>query len=646
MYLSSTVDKLDGPKNDVVKFQELLSSDGGFDFPEENICVLIDADATHEAVEAGFQKALLDRIASTNDVVVIYFSGHGSQIDDDSNDESDGKDETLVLHDSRVGGRGDFTDDYMNEWLKKLYDKTPSITLILDSCNSGTGARGGFKRRFVKPAVGTSKLVREGDGTDWAPGLLPRLSVLSAATDGTSAMEEYGVGLFTRALLDVLSSSHRITYAQVARRIPPLLRAAGTPQIAFVQGNWDSFVFQNASRKAPVSWNVKLVSPLTDNTMQIELAGPALPGMGPNAELRIYDGALQGDDLVDLTKAKGLALVNSASAFNASATVAHQPGSSPIAEGDVALLVQPSDAYEAFTLSFRPEGKKGGVSTEVATVLRKAIVSRPEIKDIVKLSDDGEFELSLDQDGSLILRGPAGELRNAIPPSDLKTQAFKLVHNLDLHARQRVFLHLKGEGGGDFVDHETLKVQVLPEAVQTACAAGTWVQALPNQEQVEPECYRTYIRVTVDPALPMPLLIGALVLSADGSIIGLPADGLQEPVQPGALIEFRSKDEPLTAISPYDVQDHILVFGTQTTNPVSWNELTRPALRRKSIAGFGALHRTLDRYTDFRKRGQMSAVESDETTWTMTSIAVRVRQRPGSPGGAEACQPQLCEVRK
>lgn len=641
-YLHPAIDKLDGPVNDANKVRDLLSGSGVYGFPDENVCMLTDEHATHAGVEAAFQNALLKRIVDKNDVVVIYFAGHGSQADDNNNDEADGNDETLILHDSRTGGRGDLLDDQLNDWLKQLDEKTENITLILDSCNSGSAARGGFKRRWSEPAKGASaRRVTGGDGIDWMPALLPGLNVLSAATDGTSAMELDGTGLFTQALVDVLSSSPRLTYAQVARRVPPLLAAAGTSQIAYVQGNLDSFVFQNTTRSAPISWTVRSVAPANDSsTIRVELTGPPLPGIGPNAELRIFDGVLQGDDLLDVTKAKGLAVVESFTGLNASATVVQPSGAPALAEGDVAIIVRPSSTYQPLTFSLRPESEAGGVSAELAGTVRQAVTSNEELKATMSVSEEGELEASLDEKGSILLVGPANEIRNAIPPSTPDRQARALTRILASHARQRVFLRLKGEVGEDFTDQETLQVQLVPESTQKACAAGTWVQAPPNSEQIIPECYETHIKVTVDARSPYPLLVGGLVLSADGSIIGFPSDGRLELIPAGSTFEFRLPR--LLAISPYDVQDQILVFGTQEKNPVRWSELTQ-VVRSAPRGPVGTLHRTLDRYIA-GKRGQISAVDGDDTTWTMTTIPIRVSQRPGSPGGPEACNPQICEA--
>ena len=61
-------------------------------------------------------------------------------------DEADGMDETTVPFDS---GRDlypnrDITDDEIFAWLRKLSARTDNITLIFDSCHSGTIDRDPF----------------------------------------------------------------------------------------------------------------------------------------------------------------------------------------------------------------------------------------------------------------------------------------------------------------------------------------------------------------------------------------------------------------------------------------------------------------------------------------------------------------------
>jgi hypothetical protein len=145
--------QLNGCINDIETIASILEEN--FGFPESNITMLRDEEAAREGILAAF-RALADRIAD-NDIAVIHYSGHGSQIRDREGDEPDGWDETIVPYDS---GRGsypnrDITDDEIYLWLLHLTEKTPHITLIFDCCNSGTISRDAFgvKSRWVEPDI-------------------------------------------------------------------------------------------------------------------------------------------------------------------------------------------------------------------------------------------------------------------------------------------------------------------------------------------------------------------------------------------------------------------------------------------------------------------------------------------------------------
>ncbi|HEY9246294.1 MAG TPA: caspase family protein, partial [Candidatus Methanoperedens sp.] len=143
--------KLDGCINDIELMAGILKNN--FGFPESNITVLRDEEATRVGILGAFN-ALSGSIGE-NDIAVIYYSGHGSQMRDREGDEPDGWDETIVPYDS---GRGsypnrDISDDEIYLWLLQLTERTPYVTLIFDCCNSGTIARDVFsnKSRWVEP---------------------------------------------------------------------------------------------------------------------------------------------------------------------------------------------------------------------------------------------------------------------------------------------------------------------------------------------------------------------------------------------------------------------------------------------------------------------------------------------------------------
>ena len=149
-YKNDNIPDLKGPPNDARRFYELLTGKNGYAFPKQNVCLLLNEQATTGEFKQLFDTALVER-ARENDVVVIFFAGHGSQARDKNGDEPDEWDETLMFHDARTDGIGDLLDDEFNQMLARLYRKTRYITVILDSCNAGTATRDPGAARFFEP---------------------------------------------------------------------------------------------------------------------------------------------------------------------------------------------------------------------------------------------------------------------------------------------------------------------------------------------------------------------------------------------------------------------------------------------------------------------------------------------------------------
>jgi metacaspase-1 len=121
-----------GCVNDAKDWRDLLVE--SFEFPADNVTVITDAEATRQAMIDGL-KGLVEG-ASEGDVLVFTSSSHGSYIGDESGDE-DTYDEVLCPYDTNVEVLSD--DD-----LRGILDRLPqgvSMTVILDSCHSGSGTR-------------------------------------------------------------------------------------------------------------------------------------------------------------------------------------------------------------------------------------------------------------------------------------------------------------------------------------------------------------------------------------------------------------------------------------------------------------------------------------------------------------------------
>ncbi|MCW5908339.1 MAG: caspase family protein [Chitinophagales bacterium] len=135
--------------NDVPLVKTALQNQG---FKTENITILQDAAATKDGIIKAFDKL----IATVNkgDIVVIHFSSHGEQIEDNNGDELDRLDETIVPYGAvyttdkskyKEYADGYFRDDDFGDKVTLLRNKLTGegdLLVLLDACHSGTGTRG------------------------------------------------------------------------------------------------------------------------------------------------------------------------------------------------------------------------------------------------------------------------------------------------------------------------------------------------------------------------------------------------------------------------------------------------------------------------------------------------------------------------
>lgn len=127
---------LRGCVNDVRDMANTLSVMGIVPATPATMQILTDVRATRAAILGGLKWLISG--ARSGDVLVFYYSGHGSQVADVSGDELDGKDETLCPHDFATAGM--ITDDVIKNSIAAL-PAGVNLDIILDSCHSGSGTR-------------------------------------------------------------------------------------------------------------------------------------------------------------------------------------------------------------------------------------------------------------------------------------------------------------------------------------------------------------------------------------------------------------------------------------------------------------------------------------------------------------------------
>jgi hypothetical protein len=128
---------LRGCVNDAQSLGSLLVSQ--FDFQAEDIHLLLDAEGVKSRVRQEWQ--WLTAGAAPGDTLVFHFSGHGSNVPDQSGDETDGRDEITCLYDMDFDDPNTYIlDDEWYEWVSQVR-RDANLIIVKDTCHSGGSSR-------------------------------------------------------------------------------------------------------------------------------------------------------------------------------------------------------------------------------------------------------------------------------------------------------------------------------------------------------------------------------------------------------------------------------------------------------------------------------------------------------------------------
>ena len=125
---------LRGCVNDVRNMQAVLNEYYGF--AKSAITVLTDYSATNKAMQSAIGSLIGN--AKKGDILLLHYSGHGSNVPDDNGDEADRRDEILCPTDL------DWKDPLRDDWLRKTFNGlNPGVdlTVVMDCCHSGSNTR-------------------------------------------------------------------------------------------------------------------------------------------------------------------------------------------------------------------------------------------------------------------------------------------------------------------------------------------------------------------------------------------------------------------------------------------------------------------------------------------------------------------------
>lgn len=165
----------------------------------------------------------------------FQYSGHGSYVRDNSGDEKDGYDEVLVPAD--VYQKGVIKDDEIfNNLIRKL-KKNVRLTMLVDSCNSGTVSDLPYKWDLNGKYEVQKKLPKR------VLKSLPHVIMISGCKDneysydgGRISGEKNGAGAMTAAFLTTVRAyNFKLNYGQLLKGMHQILSRGGfkqTPQLS------------------------------------------------------------------------------------------------------------------------------------------------------------------------------------------------------------------------------------------------------------------------------------------------------------------------------------------------------------------------------------------------------------------------------
>ena len=295
--------------------------------------MLLDEAADRDGFLTAFRQHLGQ--AGPEDQALFFFAGHGSQEDVPPElahlEPLDGKNETLVLHDSREPGGWDLADKELAVLLAEL--GAGHVLVILDSCHSGDATRVPedepgvrFRRRptfgrqrpiesyfFYEPEMNLPWKLESGQ----VPMLPEGAHVLLSACASSELAREKTIhgtrrGLFSYQLIERLANAHpNTTYRELYKRTRTLVRLDNRLQTPQAEGDLTGRVLDGELLERPRVFHVR---PIPEADGHWRLDAGQVHGMVQGTQVAVFPVGTQSFD--DLEKALAILIVVEAETAN------------------------------------------------------------------------------------------------------------------------------------------------------------------------------------------------------------------------------------------------------------------------------------------------------------------------------------------
>jgi hypothetical protein len=660
--------QLSGCLNDVEAMAALLRGSYGF----EDVVTLVDAGATRDGILTALE-ALGGRVED-DDVVVVHYSGHGSQMTDREGDEPDGKDETLVPHDS---GRSphpnrDITDDEVYAWISGVTGKTQNLTLVFDCCHSGTITRDVFGdgSRWVEPderpvselppspiPEGARGTARDTGPSDWLP--MGRYVLIAGCADDESSYEHETAddgsvvdhGALTYFLTQELArTTPGTTYRDVFERVRTRVSAAYPRQHPQLEGTTHRELFGVRDFEP-----MRFVGVTRRKGTAVTLAAGAAHGVVIGSEWDVYPAGTKqvGEDVRPLGRVR----ITAVRAIDAEAKIASEEPEGTIEPDTRAVEAARPVKVACLIVAIEAPAEYGSQAEQLRTALEKSTLASPaedgaapdlQAYVIAPRPTSGQPvpQLAALDRATWAVVGRDGRLAMPVHTIEEGDVVMRLVENFDKLARYRNGLALSNDAP-DSALRGRVELQL-----QLRGPEGSWQDVQSGERGRIVLHERDQFRLEVVNRHDVPVYAAVLDFGVTGRIDLLyPFNGASEAIAPGGSLVLGER-EIFTLTLPDDFpfvrdpveRDPVEGFETfkvfaVTGKPVAFDWLQQGGVRGAVIEERAAVEDVAREALGHRSRDVTTARPTSAELEDWTTVELPFVLRPADEGGGGAGNP-------
>jgi len=444
IFSNDIFNSLRGCLRDIALIEELLITK--FQVPENNIFKLISPkdtknklskSPTYENIVQAFL-SLID-IAQSQDLVYIYYSGHGARPSTKFPDlkGQKAKDESLVPCDINLPKARYLRDVELAYLIQKMVEKKLTVTLVIDSCHSGGITRGQGSSiirstnrddstpRIMKSLVATEEELAQTwrslsstftgnyqDGISWLPDpkgyiLLAACSPHEAAYEEKFENDEFN-GLLTYYLVKIFNKIdlNLATYDLVYRNILPHLSSKQTPLLL---GDGSRFVLGDKTLELEPISTIK-VTKVSHKTEKVWLDIGQAQGVRKNAELAIYPSTVV--DFADASQRLALVQLEEVGATNSRASIKNIFQNTRIEIGAQGILLDPGNIHLRSNICLVYNNRINSTANhkEALERVREALKNSENRFVILSDSEKFDYQVAVNSEGAYEIWDTTGNL--------------------------------------------------------------------------------------------------------------------------------------------------------------------------------------------------------------------------------------------